>query len=101
MDIESEEKILAKLLFPDTLLQIAIGCRDDSDVRGERFAGSERLNFSIFDGPKDLGLHQQRHFADLIKEEGASMRLGELSRVIAIRAGESALGVAEQFAFDQ
>jgi hypothetical protein len=48
-----------------------------------------------------FGLHQDRHVADLVQEQGAVVGLLELAEVAGSGAGEAAFFVAEQFAFDQ
>src|SRR5205823_5341361 len=90
-----------KLFLANGLAQVAVGGGDDADVDlGHRF-GAERLNFAIFDGAQDFGLDLERHLADFIEEEGAAVSLDEFAIVIASGAGESAFGVAEEFAFDE
>ena len=50
---------------------------------------------------QDLGLQGQRHVADLVEEDGTAVALLELADAPAVGAGEGALFVAEQLAFQE
>ena len=62
---------------------------------------ADGLNLSAFQKPQQLSLHLQAHLPDFVEEERALMRLLQTARPVTIRAGEAALGVAEQLGFEQ
>src|SRR5262249_56238255 len=55
----------------------------------------------ILEQSQDLGLSRQRHVTDLVKEEGTAGALFELADAPLRGAGERALLMAEQLAFQQ
>jgi len=58
------------------------------------------FHLPLFQHTQEFGLHQDRHVADLVQKQGAAIGLLELAEVARSSAGEAALFVAEQFAFD-
>ena len=63
--------------------------------------GSDLLHFACFEEPQQHPLHPQRHLADFVEEDRAEMRRLHLSGLVAIRAGETALDMAEQLGLEQ
>src|SRR5713101_10118981 len=94
-------EVLAKGVLPDQFVEVAVRGDDDADVYGDGAVAANALDFALLENAQQLGLHGEGHVADLIKEQGAAVRLLEFSRVPSGCAGECALLVAEQLRFDQ
>ena len=56
---------------------------------------SDRLDFAGLEEPQQQRLHAQAHLADFVEEQRAACASCELSRLVAIGAGEAALDVPE------
>ena len=63
--------------------------------------GAHRLDLAVLQHPQHLGLGARRHVADLVEEDGAAVGGDELADLLAHRAGEAPLLVAEQLGLDQ
>src|SRR5436305_15226147 len=59
------------------------------------------LDLFLVNRLQELVLHRRRDVADLVEEERAAVRILEQPLVVSVRAGESALAVAEQFRLDE
>ena len=101
-DPQPVEEILAEFTGRDAVGQVAVGRRDDPHVGDARGAvRADRLDFSGLEEAEQERLHAQAHLADLVEEQRAAVRLLELAGLVAIRAGEAAFDVSEQFRFEQ
>ena len=87
---QPEVEILAELARRHRLPQVAVGRGDNANVDLDRRACRRAARTLGFERAQDLGLHDQRHLADLVEEEGAAVRHLELARACAGRAGEGA-----------
>src|SRR6185437_15184020 len=67
----------------------------------ERLRRTERLVFFRLQEPQQLHLHRGRNFADLVEKQRAAVRFFRETRRVALRIGERALLVTEQFALEQ
>ncbi len=85
----------------DQLLEIAMRGHHHAHVHGGGLVRADALHLALFKHAQQLGLHGERHVANLIEKERAAMRLLELARVPLRRAGEGALLVAEKLALNQ
>ena len=82
--------------------EVAIRGRDDADIDGRaRGIGSHGLDLAVLEEAQEQRLHAQAHLADFVEEQRAAVRQTELADLVAIRAGEAALDVAEQLRFEQ
>ncbi len=75
--------------------------RDQPHVGLDRLVASHALEPLVLQEPQDLGLHSQRHVADLVEEERAAVALLELADAASVGPGEGALLVAEQLALQK
>ena len=66
-----------------------------------RLVAADALDLALLQDAQQLGLHGQRHVADLVEEERAAARALELAAPLLGRAGERAGLVAEQLALDE
>ena len=74
---------------------------DDAGVDRDRLAPADPLDHALLQEAQQLDLERQRHVADLVEEQRAALRLLDLALGGLDRAGEGALFVPEQLAFEQ
>ncbi|MNT18666.1 hypothetical protein D3C72_1538810 [compost metagenome] len=91
----------AEVACTHQVAQAAVGCRDDAHVHGAGAVVAQPLDLAVLQGTQQLGLHQQRQFADFIQEQRAAVGGFEPAGAVGDGAGKGAFGVAEQFAFGQ
>ena len=99
--VEAVVEVLAEAPGLDLLGQVAIGGRHHAHVDVDGGGGAHRLDLAVLQHPQHLGLGARRHVADLVEEHGAAVGGDELADLLAHRAGEAALLVAEQLGLDQ
>ena len=99
--VDAVVEVLAEPSLPDQCRQIHIGRADQPDVHRNRLCAAHPYHAPVLDDPQQLGLQVQRDVADFIQEQRPAVGLLELAYVIGMRIGESALHMAEQFAFKQ
>src|SRR5205085_2740179 len=83
------------------LFQISIRRRDDADVNLNRSVSADAFEGMPFQDAQELGLNRWPHFPDFVEEQRPLVCLFELADLAARGAGERALLVAEQFAFEK
>ena len=81
-------KIAAESSRFDQLLQIAMRGHHHAHVDGRGLVRADALHFALFKHAQQLGLHGERHVADLVEKKRAAVRLLELAGVPLRRAGE-------------
>ena len=81
--------------------EVAIGGGDQAGVGANGARTAEALELALLQDAQQFGLQLERDFAHLVEEDGAAV--GEFEAPDALRdgAGEGALLVAEQLAFEQ
>jgi hypothetical protein len=94
-------QVLAELAFRDRLARLLVGGGDDAHVGGNRLRRSDPHEGAGFQDAQQLDLQRQRHLGDLVEQDGAAVGALEEALVLPVGAGEAALFVAEQLAFDQ
>ena len=99
--VEAVEQVLAEIAALDLLFQILVGGGHHAHVHLHGFGRAHRLEALLFERAQHLGLGAQAHVADFVQKQRAAVGLLELADLVFVRAGEAALGVAEQLAFDQ
>ena len=55
-DVETKEKVLTELAFPDCLLQILAGGRDHTNIYLDGVGGAQSLEFPFLENPQQFGL---------------------------------------------
>ena len=100
-DAEPIKQILAEAAGDDLVFQVAIGRGDDAHIDLARARVADALDFLLLQNAQQLGLHRERHFADLIEEKRAAIGQLEAAGLVAERAGERAFHVAEEFALEE
>ena len=99
--VEAEIQVLTETPLANLLPQVPVRRSDDPHVHLHRLRRAHALELALLQHPKQLGLQPDADLADLVQEERTPV--GQLEPAFArfVGAGESALFVAEQFAFDQ
>ena len=72
-------------------------CRDHAHIHTAGVCAAQALEFVLLQNAQYLGLQLQRHIADLIQEQGATMGRLEAADRLRDSAGESTLFVSEEF----
>ncbi len=86
----------------DPLLQVDIGRGDDAKIDFGDLVRSDWLDFALLQHAQQLDLQLQRHFADLVEEQGAAVGGPELAvAALAIGARIRTRRDAKKFGFDQ
>ncbi|MBP1637187.1 MAG: hypothetical protein H6Q10_3761 [Acidobacteria bacterium] len=101
-DVQAVVEILPERPLRDHLGQVPVGRGDHPDVHhAGRAVGADLLQFARLEEPQEQALHPQRHLADLVEEDRALVGELELALLVAVRAGEAALHVAEQLGLEE
>ena len=99
-DVQTVEEILAEATGLDLRFQIAVGRGEEPEPRRLCACRAERREFALLQHPQQLGLHRERHLADLVEEQRSAISLLEESLEPLHGAGECAFFVSEQQVFD-
>src|SRR5579863_2018965 len=100
-DVDPVEEVAAKRVLLDEVFQIAVSGDHYANIDLNRFIAADALNFAFFQHAKELCLHRDRHIADFVEEQRATIGLFKLAKVLCCGAGEGAFFVAEEFGFDK
>ena len=96
-DAQPVQEILSELAGGYALAQVPVRRGDDADVdEACAIGGADTLQFSLFEEAKEQRLHAQAHLTHFVEEQRAAVGDLELSELVAVGAGETALHVAEQ-----
>ncbi len=98
---DAEIEILAKLALLDQFAEAVVSRTDDADIHRDRLVGADGDHHAVFEDAQQLGLHRQRHVADLVEKQRAFVGDFEQPLALGVGAGEGALDVSEQFAFEE
>ena len=99
--IESVEQVLAKPSGSGLQPQAPVRRRNHPDVDAPRRVLAHSLELPFLQHPEELSLEFDRDLPDFVEEERAAVGGLEPSRAVAQGAGECALGMAEELAFEQ
>jgi len=99
--VESIEQVFAKQVSGDHVFQIPVRRGDDPHVRRDDLLSAHALELLFLQHAQQLALQQGRHVADLVEKQRAAVALLELAYAPLVRAGERALFVSKQLAFQQ
>ena len=99
--VEPEIKVFAEAAAPHLRLQVAIGRGDHAHIDMARALLADALELALLQHAQKLALKLERYLADLVEEQRAAVGELEPADAVAQRAFERALGVAEEFAFEQ
>ena len=99
--VQAVEQVLAKQARSHLAFEVPVGGRYDAHVHRFTDCAADGAHSAFLQGAQQLHLHRQRHVADFIQKEGATLGGPEQPRVFTDCPGESTLDVAEQFRFQQ
>ena len=99
--VQPVQQVFAQPARCNGLMRQAVGGRDDSHIGFLALRGTDAHEAPRFQHPQQLDLQLQRHFGDFVQEQRAPAGALEKAQVLAVRAGEAALFVAENLALDQ
>src|ERR1700752_586572 len=71
-DAEAVEQVFAKVAALDGLAKVAVGRRDDPDVRFQQARAAEPLELAFLQNAQELGLCGETHLADFVEEQHAA-----------------------------
>ena len=100
-DVEAEEEVLAEFLALDAFLEVAVGGGDDADIHLDGAVAADAFELALLEDAQQLGLDLRRNLADFVQQDGPAVGQFEAAFAFGQRAGERALFVAEEFAFDE
>ena len=100
-DVDAVEQVLAEGPVGDQLREILVGGAEDAHVDTLFAFAADRAHRLLLDRAQQLDLQQQRQLADLVEQQRATVCGLEQAILVARRAGEAALAVAEQLALHQ
>ena len=100
-NVEPVIKILAEFSFLRRLLQIPVGGGDHADIDFLRPRAAHGLKLPFLKHAQQLHLKLHRQLADFVEKDRAAVGEGKAAFALLCRAGEGALFMAEQLAFDQ
>lgn len=96
-DLEAIIEIFPEFILADQGDEIAVRRRQDADVGLNGPDPANAGDFTVLDGPEDLGLGGQGHVADFVEEDAAAAGQFEFTLFLLDRPGESPLLMPEKF----
>src|ERR1035437_10888441 len=97
-DIKPVIEVLPEPAFLRILLQVAVGGGDDPDIHRAGLLLADPLILLLLEDAQELALEREGDFPHLIQEQSATIGGFESAGAGFEHAGESAPGVAEEFA---
>jgi Aldo/keto reductase family len=76
-DVDAKIEILAEALLRDGRVEIAVRGGDDPDVEGDLSIPADGSHLALLQRPQQLGLHAERHVADLVEKQRPARGLSE------------------------
>jgi len=95
-DFEAIIEIFPEFILADQGGKIAIRRRQDADVGLNGPDPADAGDFTVLDGPEDLGLGRQGHIADFVEEDAAAAGQFEFTLFLLDRPGEGPLLMTEK-----
>ena len=99
--VEPVVEVLAEGALGDLLQQVPLGRGDDPHVGLDGRRAADPLEHLLLDRPEQLRLLLQGDVVDVVEVEGAAFGQVEAALAALVGAGERALLVAVEFAFDE
>ena len=72
-DAQAIVKVLAEAASIDLLLQVAIGCGDDTNVNLAAADVADAFQFLLLQNAQQLCLHRERYFGDFVEKQRATV----------------------------
>ncbi len=100
-DVQTIEEIVAQMALRDGVFRGFVGCGQHANVDRGFALAAQAAKLAVFQHAQQLGLGGNRHLADFVEQQRAAFGQFEAADAALERAGECALFVTEDFAFDQ
>ena len=100
-DRQTVVEIGAEPVFSDFVEQIAVGGRDDSNVKRNRFDRADSFYGPIVEHAEQLDLRVGGQFADLIQKKRTAVGRFENAFAVGMGIGECTADMPEKLAFDE
>src|SRR5207237_4690791 len=94
-------QVFAEIVLANGIDDVAIGRGDEPDIDAQFLVAAHAGEGSVLEKTQQLGLQRPAHVADLVEKNGPAVGLFNATVLLSQRAGEGALFVAEQLAFQQ
>ena len=99
--VEAIVQVVAETAGLDLVFQELIGRRHDARIDADGAALADALELVLLQHAQQLDLQLRTHAGDFVEEDRAAVGRLEAAGLVVDGAGERALDVAEQFAFEQ
>ncbi len=80
-NVDPVKQVFAKQTFPHMLFEVAMGRDQNPHVDAQGPAAAHTFHFALFENAQQLGLHQERHIADLVEKQRAAAGLFKAAEV--------------------
>src|SRR5437879_2311342 len=100
-DVEAIVEVVAEAAGVDLVFEELIGGGDDAGIDADGPAFADALELVFLQDAEELDLQLGAHAGDFVEEDGSAMGGLEAAGLVVDGAGEGALDVAEQLAFQQ
>src|SRR5258708_15475780 len=100
-DVEAVVEIAAQSPASHRLIRNLVGGGEDAHIDRGFHLTPKAAQFVVFQHAQQLGLRSDRHLPDLVEKKRSAFRQLKASSTSFHGAGERALFMAENFAFDQ
>ena len=100
-DVQPVVQVVAQMSLRHRLFRNLVGGRQHAHVHRGFHLAAQAPQLAVFQHAQQLGLGADGHFADFVQQQRAALGQFEAADAALQRAGECALLVAEDFAFDQ
>ena len=99
--VEAVVQVLAELALGEQLVDVPVGRRHQPDVERDQLLAPEPAHLPLLEDAEQVDLGLGGHLADLVEEQRAALRHLEPAGLLAHRAAERPLLVAEHLALDE
>ena len=99
--VQAIEEIVAERPLAHGHPEIDVGRREHAHVDGNRPHAADAFHLALLEHTEQPRLQIEAERADLVEEDGATVRQLELAELARVRAGEGAALVAEELRFDE
>jgi hypothetical protein len=99
--VEAVIEVFAEGAGADFGIQVAVGGSDDANIQWQSADTAHAFELTLLQNAQQFGLEVRRELADFVQKDGAAFGRFELALFLCDGAGERALFVAEELAFEQ
>src|SRR6516164_8601643 len=100
-DIQPEKQVVAETAVGDLAFQVLMRRGENADVERVRLIAANGQNLIVLKHAEQLYLDRQWNIGEFVKEDGAAVGKRQKAGPRLRGAGECALDVSKEFAFDE